>query len=333
MSDQAELFVITEAWDGDPVDPGMDEPTPKEIVAALTPEQRVRRVHNLVKQAHQIYADTITELGAGRNISATCIMWSGGNDSNTMAHIMRSTATHAVMIDTTIGIEQTRQFVRNQAAEWGLPLIEHTGPESYEDLILEPIPGFPNGRGFPGPGLHFLMYQRLKERGWRLVPHDFGISGSQNDRVIFLSGRRRAESERRHDAPIREAVGTMLWCSPLIMWTKLDLMTYRRLNPDVPRNQVSDALHMSGECLCGAFAKRDELDEITDWYPETAKMIRDLEAKADAAGIQPPYNRWGHGRNGNAKDAPKGRSITCGAACEQQLPGQTTLEEQMEEAA
>lgn len=326
------LFAIADAWEGDPVNPGMDEPTPREIVAALTQEQREERVQNLVKQAHQIYDDTITELGAGRDIVSTCIMWSGGNDSNTLAHIMRNRATHAVMIDTTIGIEKTRQFVRDQAAAWNLPLIEHTGPSSYEDLVFEPIPGFPNGRGFPGPGLHFLMYQRLKERGWRLVPHDFGISGSQKDRVIFLAGRRRAESERRADAPIREVAGTILWCSPIIMWTKLDLMTYRRMNPDVPRNQVADLIHMSGECLCGAFAQRGELDEIGYWYPETVERIRALEAKADAAGIPAPYNRWGHGRNGNAKDAPKGRSLTCGAACEQQLPGQTTIEDQIESA-
>lgn len=326
LEGQLEAFEIVDAWDGDPVDPGMDEPTPREIVAALTPEQREQRVRNLVKQAHRIYDDTITELVAGRNVAATCIMWSGGNDSNTLAHIMRSRATHTVMIDTTIGIEQTRQFVRDQTKEWAIPLIEHRGAKSYEDFIFEPIPGFPNGRGFPGPGLHYMVYQQMKERGWRKVPHDFGISGSQKDRVIFVSGRRRAESERRVDAPIREAVGTMVWCSPLIMWTKLDLMTYRRMNPDVPRNQVADLIHMSGECLCGAFAKPDELDEIGAWFPADVAYIRSLEARADAAGIQAPYNRWGHGQNGNAKDAPKGRSLTCGASCEP-LKGQSTLDD------
>jgi 3'-phosphoadenosine 5'-phosphosulfate sulfotransferase (PAPS reductase)/FAD synthetase len=326
MTDQLEAFTLTEAYNGDPLNPDLGEPTPREIIASLTQEQREQRVRALVKQAHWIYDEGIRVHGRGRNIAGTVIMWSGGNDSNTLAHVMRSKATHAAMIDTTIGVEQTRQFVRKQAAEWGLPLIEHTGPASYEELVLEKLADYPNGRGFPGPGMHYLMYQRLKERGFRKIPHDFDISGSTKDAVVLLGGRRRAESERRKDVPEFEDRGTMLWITPLVMWTKLDIITYRRMNPDVPRNQVADLIHMSGECLCGSFAKPDELEEVGYWYPETKQMIRDLEAKADAQGIPAPFNRWGHGSNGNAKGAPTGRSLTCGAACEP-LKGQSTIED------
>lgn len=31
--------------------------------------------------------------------------------------------------------------------------------------------------------------------------------------------------------------------------------------------------HMSGECLCGAFAKPGELDEIRFWYPAMADEL------------------------------------------------------------
>ena len=53
----------------------------------------------------------------------------------------------------------------------------------------------------------------------------------------------------------------------------------------VPRNPVVDLIHKSGECLCGAFAKPNELREIEYWYPEVGKRIRDLEAKVRAAGF------------------------------------------------
>jgi hypothetical protein len=55
---------------------------------------------------------------------------------------------------------------------------------------------------------------------------------------------------------------------------------------------------MSGECLCGAFAKPGELKEIETWFPETGKRIRELERKVAAAGFPwgweespPPW--WG----------------------------------------
>ena len=63
----------------------------------------------------------------------------------------------------------------------------------------------------------------------------------------------------------------------------------------MPRNEVSALLHMSGECLCGAFAHEGELDEIGDWSPDVAVGIRALEEEALAAGIPPERCRWGWG--------------------------------------
>jgi hypothetical protein len=47
---------------------------------------------------------------------------------------------------------------------------------------------------------------------------------------------------------------------------------------------------MSGECLCGAFARKGELDEIASWYPQAAARIRAVETKAAEAGVP---CRWG----------------------------------------
>ena len=42
---------------------------------------------------------------------------------------------------------------------------------------------------------------------------------------------------------------------------------------------------MSGECLCGAYARPNELKEIELWFPETGKWLRDLERRVRAAGF------------------------------------------------
>ncbi len=93
-----------------------------------------------------------------------------------------------------------------------------------------------------------------------------------------------------------EREGSIVWVSPLVNWTALDLNTYRIMHPDVPRNEVSDLLHMSGECLCGSFAHSNELDEIALWFPEVAAEIRALEVEVLATGRFPEYRcRWGWG--------------------------------------
>lgn len=288
-------------------DPGQESLFPSE---RATCEERIEDAHAILDQA-------IAQC-AGKEIKGIVILFSGGNDSTTLAHLFRDRATHAAHANTGIGIEQTRQFVRDTCKEWGLPLIEKYPPagEGYRDLVLGeclakagPGKGTPVWtKGFPGPAAHWLMYQRLKERALRQVRNDL-VTNPRKERVIFLAGRRAPESGRRSArfrsgqlVPV-ERNGSIVWASPLISWTKLDLNAYRRRFPDVPRNEVADLLHMSGECLCGAFAKPGELDEIADWFPEVAQEIRDLEAEAEARDL--PHCRWGWG-GGKEKPSKSG---------------------------
>lgn len=262
-------------------------------VAALTPDERELRVRRLMNYAcvlwnrtvHEAEASAYNKAGDTRKVVATAVLFSGGNDSTTLAHMFRDFATHAIHANTTIGIEETRQYVRDTCASWKLPLLEKTAPVTYRELVLD--------QGFPGPAHHWKMYQRLKERALREARREL-VTNPRRERVIFLAGRRRSESERRADVPEVEYEGSVIWVSPLVYWTKLDLNTYRRMYPDVPRNAVSDTLHMSGECLCGSFAKPNELDEIEQWYPDTAAEIRALEDEVAALGVHPPERcKWG----------------------------------------
>jgi len=264
------LFSDTELFSGDPLEPDMVQVCPAEIVAGLTKPQREHRVQQLVAQAHEI-VDRAWEKAEGRMRAAWCVLYSGGNDSTVLAHLMKSRVDYAVHCNTTIGIEETRQFVRDTCQQWGLPLLERTAPQSYRDLVLE--------RGFPGPAMHFKMYQRLKERALDEVRREI-ITNSRTQRVMFIAGRRRAESKRRANIPLWETDGSAIWASPLAMWTKLDMNTYRLMRGDVPVNQVSEKLHMSGECLC--LAPGTLISTETGWRPiadvEVGDRVHNFEA-------------------------------------------------------
>jgi 3'-phosphoadenosine 5'-phosphosulfate sulfotransferase (PAPS reductase)/FAD synthetase len=309
------LFPVEDAWSGDPIHPDLDHVTPPQIVALLSPADRRRRVSALINQADAILADALDTHTGGKTIAATCLLWSGGNDSNTLAHLMRRHVTHVVHANTGIGIEATRQHVRDTAAAWGLPLIEKHPPEGdrYRDWVVTD--------GFPGPGHHFKAFQRLKERALREARNEL-IGRAMSKRVVFLAGRRREESRRRSGeatqppVPAHERVGRVIWVSPIVMWTKLDLNTYRQMHPDVPHNPVTDHLHMSGECLCGAFAGEDEREQIRDWYPEVVAEIEALEAEARANGVREPLCRWGWGADPELRRTERaGRPSATGPLC------------------
>ncbi len=227
-----------------------------------------------------------------RDIVAVCALFSGGNDSTTLLHLFKDSIDYAVHINTGIGIEQTREYVRDTCKKWKIPLIEQSPPigSTYEELVID--------QGFPGPAMHYKMYQRLKERGLDKV-RSLLVENPRKERVVFLAGRRREESKRRMLAPEQGRKGSTVWISPLVNWTKLDLNEYRRRNPGIPRNEVSDNIHMSGECLCGAFAKPGELDEIGFWYPEMKTYINNLESRVFRAGHSIEKCKWGWGGKNN----------------------------------
>jgi len=291
LSDFA-LYSEEDVYDGDPLEPDLVSVTPATMVARLTQSERERRVEKLVAQAHEIVDLSIASHIGDKKLVASCVLFSGGNDSTVLAHMMRERSDYAVHCNTTIGIEKTRQFVRDTCKSWRLELLERLAPTSYRELVIE--------RGFPGPAMHYKMYQRLKERQLEAIRNEF-IKQPRRERILYIAGRRRSESKRRVNVPLHERKGTIVWASPLAMWTKLDMGTYRLMHRDsdpVPVNEVSEILHMSGECLCGSFAKENELDEIAFWFPEVAEEIRELEREVRAAGHEEPFCRWGHRSGG-----------------------------------
>jgi 3'-phosphoadenosine 5'-phosphosulfate sulfotransferase (PAPS reductase)/FAD synthetase len=248
-------------------------------------------LEELIARSHQIIDEAVSTLilDQDRTLAATAVLFSGGQDSTVLAHLMKERANLAVHLNTGVGIEQTRKFVRDTCAAWSLPLREYHPPLSYRALVVE--------QGFPGPAHHWKMYTRLKERCLEQARNDL-VGNPRRQRVLFLAGRRRSESVRRAQVPAYERwpKTSVVWASPLVDWSSTDLEAYRQAAGDVPRNEVSDMLHMSGECLCGAFAKPHELEEIGFWFPGMRAEIEALELEVIAAGNAPAWRcRWGWG--------------------------------------
>ena len=214
-------------------------------------------------------------------------LFSGGHDSLTATAI---TAAHprftaAVHINTGIGIDETREFVRETCAEQDWPLLEYGPPEmlaghrmgpqmTYEEMVL--------AWGFPGPPQHKVMYTRLKERALRVLASDYGPN-----RILLATGIRWQESTRRMRNYAKSGKfdrhGRWVWANPIADWSKAecnDFIAWKRLR----RNPVVDLIHKSGECLCGAFAADGEIVDLEQWFPAVAARLHDLEQRAEAAG-------------------------------------------------
>lgn len=285
------------------LDLGINDPlaATSEDVAHLTRPEREARLDALIQQSRDFVSDAIERLvhNEGRMVAATAVMLSGGNDSTALAHLFRHDVDLAVHANTTIGIEETRDFVRNTCEEWGLSLIERTPPreqDHYRALVLTRQRGKKGQAlgGFPGPAMHWKMFQRLKERAVEQVQREL-VTNPRRERLVCIFGRRRDESERRSNIRPIDRRGSRLNISPLVNWTKADLNTYR-LRGGVPVNQTADLIHMSGECLCGSFASPGERAEVSYWFPAPFEEIAAMEAALVGRDDIPEHRKtWGWG--------------------------------------
>lgn len=195
----------------------------------------------------------------------TWCLFSGGNDSTTLAHRCHEHYDGLAWIDTGTAVPGVETFVRSYAEWIGKPLRILSAGDAYRTMVLgdlmwwarfiaahdrEPTltieglivrdtvrygraSGSALGQvphGFPGPGVHGRAYNRLKERQIMALLRESKQGHSRSARVLFLSGIRRAESRRRSK---REAINRLpgksaVFVNPLIDWTGQDMRAYRQ---------------------------------------------------------------------------------------------------------
>lgn len=198
-------------------------------------------------------------------------LYSGGHDSFSACYVasLHPRFSGALHINTGIGVEETRIHVRVTCAQRSWKLHEYkamentnsrgeSDPQDYEALVL--------AHGFPGPFHHGKMYNRLKERPMRCLERACGAT--PRHRVMYVSGCRSDESLRRMgNTEEVQPDGRKVWVAPCHDWSKRDtsdLIEFAKAH----RNIVVDLIHKSGECLCGAYANKGELEELS-LFPQT----------------------------------------------------------------
>lgn len=213
------------------------------------------------------------------DVSHAFILTSGGNDSIVPLHIFKNDPriTAAVHIDTGIRVPETEDHVRKTCDLFKLKLLVYRAvenirsdgtpdPQIYEEIVKQ--------YGFPGPSQHMIMYSKLKERQVRRLVRDHKVD---KKRIMLITGVRKSESNRRNrNVKEIQRDGTQLWVAPVSNWLDSDMAVYRR-HFDLPKNPIAENLGMSGECLCGAYAKPGELERIRKFYPETALKIEEIQ--------------------------------------------------------
>ena len=260
---------------------------------------------------------------------AVYALFSGGHDSlcSTRLATLATRFRSVVHINTGIGVRQTREYVRDTCRTQGWPLLElHPPPftpakeKRRPGIDYENLPAYVAcilHYGFPGPAGHRLVYNRVKERCLRaLRRHTFGRRRKKGQTMLLVGGMRRQESTRRMgnaEAMSLEPSEGRAWCAPLLNWSAEDKNAYIARN-GLPRNPVVEKLCMSGECLCGAYARPQELVEIEAAYPEAAAEIRRLQELAKRAGVHCEWGKPPPQKNGEDESQPSlfGLCWSCG---------------------
>ncbi|KAA0992757.1 phosphoadenosine phosphosulfate reductase family protein [Dyadobacter aurulentus] len=235
------------------------------------------------------------------------LLFSGGHDSMCSTHFAASylksigrdfTVYHG---NTGIGIRQTREYVYSVVKHFNWPFYEGFPKEghTYEDLVKK--------WGFPGstPQSHQIMYRRLKAYALhKFVTHECKSNPRARENVLLISGIRQSESKIRMGyKEYIQKQDSRIWCSPIFYWSETDCKKYMA-EQSLPRNPVKDKICISGECLCGAFAGREEWSEIKSEFPEAAAEINRIHQIAIDHGKPWP---WSSGPSEWTKHNPPGQ--------------------------
>lgn len=229
------------------------------------------------------------------------VLFSGGNDSKVLAHWAKRQLGHrlnaAVFVDTGVALPGVRDFAEEFCDRYEIPFLVYETPYSeFVDMCRQ--------HGMPGPGAHKYPYRRLKERRFDQVVAEHKTH--RYDRVLFLSGARRAESQTRTRSAIpSDRDGCQVWVNPLVDWTHAEMRAYS-LKYDLPTSDVAALMHRSGECNCGAFAAPGEREMLMSLYPAWfEEKVAWIERELDGH----PYAKWGTRRPGGERFV--GRACHC----------------------
>lgn len=207
---------------------------------------------------------------------------SGGKDSLSTAQALHEAGKleGCVSFETGVSTPDWKPFVEKVCAERKWPLEFYKTPESYDDLVLE--------FGFPGPGRHKKFMDRLKGRCVRAFK-------KVHPDAILASGTRGGESKRREigTSPV-SMWETMPIIAPIYDWSTEETWAFFR-DRGFERAPGYSTLQVSGDCLCGAFAREGEREALEFHYPALGERFRKLTEYLTPKRAVSGRHLWGWG--------------------------------------
>ncbi len=207
-----------------------------------------------------------SEQGSPQDTKAQYVgLFSGGKDSLVACLVAR--VKEVVYCKTGVGLNENYVIETCKKLGWKLNIIE---PKELEYEL------FVNQYGFPRPTSHTWIMQRLKLNPLK----KWHRQESKKRNLILISGIRIKESHRRtmiykNDKKLDESNG-MIFFKPLLNWSNLAVINYIKEH-NLKVSPIYQTLGLGGDCLCGAFTKRQHALILLEKYPEFAKRIQELE--------------------------------------------------------
>ncbi len=253
----------------------------------------------------ELEPNEIFEIGIKQwKIDSFYVAYSGGKDSGIALDLCAKNFPKqfkgVVFVNTGIATTQTIEFVKKFCNDRNYPLFILRPEEvirkkndgliySYENLVLKW--GFPTVQG------HNVTMRWLKYFPMRQFLEDRIKAG---EKPALISGIRKKESARRFRNKNSSATainrdGKMIFVKPLYFKDNNWVMKYFIEN-DIKRSPVYETLHISGDCLCGAFAQRDEAKLLQMFHPEVFEKIKQIEKKLKEKNHKyaKKYGTWGN---------------------------------------
>jgi len=222
---------------------------------------------------------------------------SGGKDSWACAKYLQEhhLLLGCVALATGISAPDWLPNLQRMCAKEGWPLEVYQTPVIYEDLVRK--------YGFPGLSKHKWMVSYLKGRGvqqFRKV----------HPKIPLASGVRVAESERRtlNTLPVSKWEGVFVY-APILNWSTEETWAYVK-ERGYERPDTYSKLGISGDCLCGSYAREWERRAIATHYPAVDARLRVLE-NDPAVCLFKSRKVWGWSRHKQRKAKEGLEALVC----------------------
>jgi 3'-phosphoadenosine 5'-phosphosulfate sulfotransferase (PAPS reductase)/FAD synthetase len=188
-------------------------------------------------------------------------LYSGGYDSAVTTHLLHTLDTHGLpiqvaAIDTQLAADGWREYVQSVADNQGWDFKIYKSDKAWSQFLTLVIhKGCPKSRK-----MHTYVFQKLKGRIIEAIHMD--KKSHRNDKTLFISGMRRAESPFRKEAAEVDRIGhsNRIFAAPIVHWSQEDCDLYRIEN-GLPDNPFYGTVKGSGDCQCnwGDFITLDTL--------------------------------------------------------------------------